>query len=107
MMYVATGLLSMISDNVFVATAAVSEVDNALKAGLIGREQSNCWRCRSTPAPTSPAMATPHGQAAFLFLLTSSLAPLIRLGYGRMVWMAFPYTVTMSTTGLLATIFLL
>ncbi|VTM57135.1 sodium/proton antiporter [Klebsiella pneumoniae] len=35
-----------------------------------------------------PSVATPNGQAAFLFLLTSALAPLIRLSYGRMVWMA-------------------
>ena len=47
-------------------------------------------------------MATPNGQAAFLFLLTSALAPLIRLSYGRMVIMALPYTITMSITGLLA-----
>ncbi|MCZ8486168.1 hypothetical protein O9993_14180 [Vibrio lentus] len=32
-----------------------------------------------------PSVATPNGQAAFLFLLTSALAPLIRLSYGRMV----------------------
>ncbi len=49
-----------------------------------------------------PSVATPNGQAAFLFLLTSALAPLIRLSYGRMVIMAFPYMITMSITGLLA-----
>ena len=49
-----------------------------------------------------PSVATPNGQAAFLFLLTSALAPLIRLSYGRMVYMALPYTITMSTTGALA-----
>jgi len=49
-----------------------------------------------------PSVATPNGQAAFLFLLTSALAPLIRLSYGRMVIMALPYTVTMSLTGLAA-----
>ena len=52
-------------------------------------------------------MATPNGQAAFLFLLTSALAPLIRLSYGRMVWMALPYAVTMTVTGLLAVAYLL
>jgi Na+:H+ antiporter, NhaB family len=107
MMYVANGLLSMISDNVFVATVYVSEVDAALKAGLIGREQYELLAVSINTGTNIPSVATPNGQAAFLFLLTSSLAPLIRLGYGRMVWMAFPYTVTMSTTGLLATIFLL
>jgi Na+:H+ antiporter, NhaB family len=107
MMYVANGLLSMISDNVFVATVYISEVDAALKAGLIGREQYELLAVSINTGTNIPSVATPNGQAAFLFLLTSSLAPLIRLGYGRMVWMAFPYTVTMSTTGLLATIFLL
>ena len=107
MMYVANGLLSMISDNVFVATAAVSEVDNALKAGLIGREQYELLAVSINTGTNIPSVATPNGQAAFLFLLTSSLATLIRLGYGRMVWMALPYTVTMSATGLWATIFLL
>jgi NhaB family Na+:H+ antiporter len=52
-------------------------------------------------------VATPNGQAAFLFLLTSALAPLIRLGYGRMVVLALPYTITMTLTGPLATMFLL
>jgi NhaB family Na+:H+ antiporter len=52
-------------------------------------------------------VATPNGQAAFLFLLTSALAPLIRLSYGRMVLMALPYTITMSIAGLLAVIYLL
>ena len=32
----------------------------------------------------------------FLFLLTSALAPLIRLSYGRMVWMALPYTLVLT-----------
>ena len=52
-----------------------------------------------------PSVATPNGQAAFLFLLTSALAPLIRLSYGRMVILALPYTITMTLTGLLAIIF--
>ena len=49
-----------------------------------------------------PSVATPNGQAAFLFLLTSALAPVIRLSYGRMVWLALPYTITMSITGLIS-----
>jgi NhaB family Na+:H+ antiporter len=52
-----------------------------------------------------PSVATPNGQAAFLFLLTSALAPVIRLSYGRMVVLALPYTITMSITGLAATYF--
>ena len=54
-----------------------------------------------------PSIATPNGQAAFLFLLTSALAPLIRLSYGRMVIMALPYTLTMTLAGWLAVFFFL
>ncbi|NNF67791.1 MAG: hypothetical protein HKM98_09820 [Gammaproteobacteria bacterium] len=43
---------------------------------------------------------TPNGQAAFL--LTSALAPLIRLSSTRMVLLALPYTVIMTVVGLLA-----
>lgn len=106
-MYVANGLLSMISDNVFVATVYISEIKAALDAGLIGREQFEMLAVSINTGTNIPSVATPNGQAAFLFLLTSALAPLIRLGYGRMVWMALPYTITMSVAGLLATIYLL
>jgi len=54
-----------------------------------------------------PSIATPNGQAAFLFLLTSAVAPVIRLSYGRMVMLALPYTVTMSLAGLAATYYFL
>ncbi|MEC8485138.1 MAG: sodium/proton antiporter, partial [Pseudomonadota bacterium] len=46
-----------------------------------------------------PSVATPNGQAAFLFLLTSAIAPLLRLSYGKMVWMALPYTIVLSIVG--------
>ncbi|MDA8941855.1 sodium/proton antiporter, partial [Porticoccaceae bacterium] len=52
-----------------------------------------------------PSVATPNGQAAFLFLLTSALAPLIRLSYMRMVVMALPYTVVLTTVGLLCVLY--
>ena len=52
-----------------------------------------------------PSIATPNGQAAFLFLLTSSLAPLIRLSYVQMLKLALPYTIVMTTVALLATYF--
>ena len=54
-----------------------------------------------------PSVATPNGQAAFLFLLTSAFAPLIRLSYGRMVWMALPYTIVLSVVGFLSLEFLI
>lgn len=105
--YLANGVLSMISDNVFVATVYISEVKNALDLGSITREQFDLLAVAINTGTNIPSVATPNGQAAFLFLLTSALAPLIRLSYGRMVWMALPYTITMSVTGLLAVIYLL
>ncbi len=105
--YLANGFLSMISDNVFVATVYISEVKDALLAGEITREQFDLLAVAINTGTNIPSVATPNGQAAFLFLLTSAVAPLLRLSYGRMVWMALPYTITMSITGLLAVIYLL
>lgn len=100
--YVANGLLSMISDNVFVATVYITEVSQAFAAGTLTRPQFELLAVAINTGTNIPSVATPNGQAAFLFLLTSSLAPLIRLSYGRMVWMALPYTVVMSSVGLYA-----
>jgi NhaB family Na+:H+ antiporter len=100
--YVANGLLSMISDNVFVATVYITEVLKAFEAGTLTRAQFDLLAVAINTGTNIPSVATPNGQAAFLFLLTSSLAPLIRLSYGRMVWMALPYTVVMSSVGLWA-----
>jgi NhaB family Na+:H+ antiporter len=72
------------------------------KAGEITRDQFDALAVAINTGTNIPSVATPNGQAAFLFLLTSALAPVIRLSYGRMVIMALPYTVTMSITGLLA-----
>jgi NhaB family Na+:H+ antiporter len=105
--YGANGLLSAISDNVFVATVYITEVKAAFEAGVISREQFDLLAVAINTGTNIPSVATPNGQAAFLFLLTSALAPLIRLSYMRMVIMAFPYMVTMSITGLLAVYFLL
>jgi len=107
MFYVANGILSMISDNVFVATVYISEVKNALLEGVITVEEFNLLAVAINTGTNIPSVATPNGQAAFLFLLTSALAPLIRLSYGRMVMMAIPYTITMSLTGLWAIVYLL
>lgn len=141
--YIANGVLSMISDNVFVATVYVSETKLAvtqalaqipdigmtgeqLMATLTDPEVSRASVFSKLPQAAAdqaaaimtqfdklavaintgtniPSVATPNGQAAFLFLLTSALAPVLRLSYGRMVLLALPYTITMSITGLAAT----
>jgi len=106
--FMANRILSAISDNVFVATVYIEQVLRALHQGVITRDQFDLLAVVAINTGTNiPSVATPNGQAAFLFLLTSTLAPLIRLSYGRMVWMAFPYTVTMTFTGLLAVFMLL
>lgn len=107
MFFVANGVLSMISDNVFVATVYIGEVKDALIEGVISRDQFEDLAIAINTGTNIPSVATPNGQAAFLFLLTSALAPLIRLSYGRMVLLALPYTITMSVMGLLAVIYLL
>jgi NhaB family Na+:H+ antiporter len=107
MFYLANAALSAISDNVFVATIYITEVKAALLEGTITREQFDALVVAINTGTNIPSIATPNGQAAFLFLLTSALAPLIRLSYGRMMWMALPYTVTMTLTGLWAVAYLL
>jgi NhaB family Na+:H+ antiporter len=105
--FMANGVLSAISDNVFVATVYINEINVALQAGEISRDHFNELAVAINTGTNIPSVATPNGQAAFLFLLTSALAPLIRLSYGRMVMLALPYTITMTTAGLLATIYFL
>ena len=106
-LYLANGLLSAVSDNVFVATVYITEIQRAFEARLVSAEQLQALAVAVNTGTNIPSVATPNGQAAFLFLLTSALAPLIRLSYGRMVWMALPYFVTMTTVGLLAVIYVL
>ena len=107
MLYVATGVLSAISDNVFVATIYITEIKAAFMQGATTREQFEVLAVAINTGTNIPSVATPNGQAAFLFLLTSMLAPLIRLGYLRMIWMALPYFLVMTTVGLLSLIWLL
>jgi NhaB family Na+:H+ antiporter len=102
MFYLANGALSSISDNVFVATLFIHEIERPFAAGALTREQFEALAIALNAGVNIPSIATPNGQAAFLFLLSSSLAPLIRLSYLRMVWMALPYFVVTTIVGLLA-----
>jgi Na+:H+ antiporter, NhaB family len=105
--YLASGLLSAVSDNVFVATIYITEVKAALLEGVITAPEFGRLAVAINTGTNIPSIATPNGQAALLFLLTSAVAPLIRLSYGRMVWMALPYTITLTLSGLWAVLFLL
>lgn len=102
MFYLANGLLSMVSDNVFVGTVYITEIQKALVAGQITRDQFDLLAVAINTGTNLPSVATPNGQAAFLFLLTSAIAPLVRLSYGRMVVMALPYTIVLTIVGLVA-----
>lgn len=105
--YLANGILSSVSDNVFVATIYIQEVYNAMLNGVITGEQFDHLAIAINAGTNLPSVATPNGQAAFLFLLTSALSPLIRLNYLRMMWMALPYTIVLTIVGLIGTWFIL
>lgn len=105
--YIANGLLSAISDNVFVGTVYITEIREAFVNGAITRDVFDLMAVAINTGTNIPSVATPNGQAAFLFLLTSAVAPLIRLSYMRMVIMALPYTIVMSITGYIAVVMLL
>ena len=94
--YIANGFLSAVSDNVFVATIYIGQVADRIP---VGTEQFNNLAIAINVGTNIPSIATPNGQAAFLFLLTSALAPLINLSYLRMVYMALPYTIILSIVG--------
>lgn len=100
MFYIANGVLSMISDNVFVATVYINEVKAAFDAGNITREEFEHLAIAINTGTNLPSVATPNGQAAFLFLLTSALAPAIQLSYVKMIKMALPYTIVLGGVGL-------
>jgi NhaB family Na+:H+ antiporter len=106
-LYLVNGALSCISDNVFIASLFIGEVEKAYAAGLFSYEWYEKLAVIVNMGTNIPAVATPNGQAAFLYLLTSALAPLIRLSYMTMVRLALPYTVVMITTGALCIYFFL
>lgn len=114
--FASAGLLSSISDNVFVATVFINEVYESLKdfvvPGTLSYDPAKAALYEKLAVAINtgtnlPSVATPNGQAAFLFLLTSALAPLIHLSYFKMVKMAFPYTIVMGGLGYLAVTYFL
>lgn len=105
--YVFSGVLSMVSDNVFVGSVYINEVKNAFDNNLISLGQFENLAVAINTGTNLPSIATPSGQAAFLFLLTSRLATMIKFSYGKMVWMAFPYTIVIAFVGLFSLFFFL
>lgn len=85
----------------FVAAIYMKELKMALDTGLTNRALFDSQSVAVVVGAGIPSMFTPNGQAAFLYLLTSPIAPLIRLGYERMIWMVLPYAlVTTLVAGL-------
>ncbi len=98
--FLVNGALSAVSDNVFVASVFLHQAENALAAGRVSPAVFQHLLEAINAGTNVPSIATPNGQAAFLFLLASPLAPLLRLSYGRMMWMALPYTLVLTVIGL-------
>ncbi len=100
--FVANAVLSMVSDNVFVGSVYINEVKSLFDSGVISRLQFENLAIAINAGTNLPSIATPNGQAAFLFLLTSRIAIPVCLSYGSMVRMALPYTVTISFVAFIA-----
>ncbi len=88
MFFAFSGLLSAISDNVFVGTIYIKQAVAALGTESI---QAQNVAVAINVGTNIPSIATPNGQAAFLFLLTNAIAGRIKLSYLRMMVMALPY----------------
>ena len=101
-LYFVNGTLSFVSDNVFIASIFIGEVDAAYTAGAFDQDWYERLAVVVNMGTNIPAIATPNGQAAFLFLLTSPLSPLIKLSYFQMFKLTLPYTIVMTTTGAIA-----
>ncbi len=106
MLFGANGILSSVSDNVFVGSLYINETFTAFTEGKIDRDHFDMLAIAINAGTNLPSVATPNGQAAFLFLLTSGLAPLIRLSYTRMMWMALPYTIVLCIISCICVIWL-
>ncbi len=106
-LYFVNGLLSLVSDSVFIASVFMKEVSTAYEMGHFSFEWYEKLAVIVNMGTNIPAVATPNGQAAFLFLLTSSLAPVLHLSYMKMVKLALPYTLVMTATGAICVYFFL
>ena len=106
-LYFVNGTLSLVSDSVFIASVFITEMEKAYMAGAFDQSWYDKIGVIVNMGTNIPAIATPNGQAAFLFLLISPLSPVIKLSYIEMVKLAFPYTVVMTLVGAVAVYFFL
>jgi len=99
--FTASGILSAVSDNVFVASIYINEAMAALHNGLIDKVQFDKLAIAINAGTNIFSIATPNGQAAFLFLLTSAVAKRTGLSYLKMLTMAVPYTLVLVSVAYL------
>jgi NhaB family Na+:H+ antiporter len=98
-MFVETGMVSSVSDNVFVACAHASNVQKLMTDGTLDAAAGDKLAIAIIAGTNIVSIATPNGQAAFLLAICSETAAHLQLRYVRMLWMAFPYTVVLSIIG--------
>jgi NhaB family Na+:H+ antiporter len=104
-LYGANGALSLVSDNVFIASVFIKEIELAYMQGLFSEEWYSKLAVTVNMGTNVPAIATPNGHAVLLFLLTSAIAPLINLSFWQMFRLTLPYTIIMTITGAVAIYF--
>lgn len=99
--YLFNGILSSVSDNIFVSSICMNEIQYAFNHGFIDLEKLKKLTLIINIGTNIPSMATPNGQSAFLFVLTSQIAFILKLTYKRMIIMTIPFTIITSSTGLI------
>ena len=75
----------MIPDNVFVATVYINKLEKQFRDCVIDRKEYDLLAVAVNSGTNVLSVATPNGQAAFLYLLTSALAPKLDITYIHMV----------------------
>ena len=97
--YLANGLLSMVSDNVFVGTVYINEVKTALINSAISREHFDLLAVAINTGTNLPSVATPMARPHSCSCSPRPSLPCCASLYGRMVWMALPYTLVLGLVG--------
>eukprot|EP01052_Picozoa_sp_SAG31_P020745 SAG31_NODE_1573_length_7850_cov_1.757193_9_plen_160_part_00 len=117
-LFIVDGLLSMFSDNIFIATIFIEAVgdkqglsnevnaDNGTQTLFWSEQHFHRLGMAISLGTNLPSIATPNGHATALFLMTSAIAPLVELTYSRMVLMAAPYAIAFSVAGLVGVTFM-
>jgi len=106
-----SGLLSSVSDNVFVAKIFMDAAIDMVKDGQLTIEEIKHLESLTVSINAGTnifSVLTPNGQAAFLFFLTSALAKnRLNMGWLEIFKMTLPYAIVMIFTSILCVMFLL